>query len=169
MARRKKEVRQVDKHVMWKSVLISSIILGILFSLVHLFLPRVFDATNTWHSRVLIGLKVLVLWLVVSSAIRAINQLREKIPAWQLALGGVLTSLTGCLVNEGVLNAVLVFRGEAYLADFDYQGLMFFTGIGLILSIITMINLRVKNRFLGNVLELIVVGIFVAGLFFFLK
>lgn len=169
MARRKKEVRQADGVVMWKSVLFSGIFLGVLFSLTHLFLPKLIDPAVNWHNRALIGLKVLILWLVVSSTIRAIDKIREKMPAWQLALGGILTAVAGCLVNEGIRNAVFVFRGEADMADFDYRGLAFFSGLGFILSLVSMINLRVKNRFLGNVLEFLVVVVFLAALFYLVK
>ena len=111
MARRRKEVRKADGAVMWKSVLLSGILLGVLFSLTHLFLPKLVDAANSWHNRLLIGLKVLLVWLVVSSTIRAVDQVREKMPAWQLALSGILTAIIGCLVHEGILNAIFSLSG----------------------------------------------------------
>jgi hypothetical protein len=169
MARRIKEERQADKFIMWKSVLMAGIVLGVLFSLAHLFLPRFLDETHRWHPRVLLGLKVLALWLVVSSAIRALNQLSARMPGWQLALGGFLTALAGALLNEGILNAVRLFQGASAQVSFDYRGLIFFTGAGLLLSIVTMINLRVRSRFLGNVLEFLVIIAFLAILFYVFK
>lgn len=169
MARRKKDARQVDNFVLWKSVLISGILLGILFCLIHLFLPRFVDAAIMWHNRLLIALKVLALWLVLSSTIRAINQLRDQMPAWQLVSSGILTALFGCLISEGLLNTVRLFRAQTDLFHFDYQGLSFFTGLGLFLSVLTMINLRVKSRFLGNVLEIVVIILSLLILFYFFK
>ena len=70
---------------------------------------------------------------------------------------------------KGYSTPFLVFRGEEYLAGFDYRGLAFFSGLGFILSLVSMINLRVKNRFLGNVLEFLVIAAFLAALFYFVK
>lgn len=156
----------MDSDVMLRAAGIAGILLGLLLALSYLFMPNVLGYSK-FAKAAQIAIELLVIWVVITSTIRSIYSLRRGIPGFKLLAGGALTAVIGPLVRELVLRIVARFSDEMALAEFNWNGLFFFAGLGLLAALIALIRLRVRNRALGNMLEVALIAA-VALLFFYL-
>jgi predicted membrane protein len=154
----------VDTDVTLRASAIGGTILGILLALSYLFIPNILGYSK-FAKAAQIGIELFIMWLVITSTIRGIHSLRARTPAWKLLVGGCLTAVFGPLVRELVLRIVGNFNEEVDLEPFEWKGLLFFAGLGLLAALIALIRLRVRNRALGNILEFGLIAL-VAFLFF---
>ncbi|MDX1940120.1 MAG: hypothetical protein SFU99_06180 [Saprospiraceae bacterium] len=155
----------IDNDVMLRASAIGAVLLGIALALSFLFLPGVLGASKFGRA-VQIGLELLLIWLVITSTIRSIHHIREKIATWKLLLAGGLTAVVGPLMRELTLLIASQFSENITLEKYNFKGLWFFAGLGLLAASIATIRLRIKNRALGNMLELSLIAL-VAFLFFY--
>ncbi|MFK7937398.1 MAG: hypothetical protein AB8G22_28040 [Saprospiraceae bacterium] len=142
-------------------IILLALFIGIFFStnwLVEL-LPK-------WHLAALTGLRLFAIWLIITSILRSISSLRKGIHGSWLLLAGMLTTGISLVFYWMFLFALREIRLEKVDAynSFSWERIVFFTGIGLLVSVLTLINLRIKNRTLGNLLEVILIGGVIAGI-----
>lgn len=155
-----------DLAVMVQSAVISGLILSLLWLAATWLLPKLIDYEWQHASNLETGVKLFALWLVTTSTIRSLDKLRRGIQGWKLVITGV-----GLVVG-----ATLLFFLTGYIwkmivpeTSLNWGGLKtgpFFIVVGFVVSVVSMINLKVKNTFLGNVLELLFIGL-IAFLFFY--
>lgn len=156
----------IDSDVMLRSAGIAGLILGVLLALSYLYLPNLLGVTK-FGKAVQIALELLLIWIVITSTIRSIYSLRRGVPGLKLLVGGALTAVFGPLIRELVLRVVGYFNEDMKLDPFNWNGLFFFAGLGLLAALIALIRLRVRNRALGNIMEFGLIAL-VAFLFFYL-
>ncbi|MGK0364093.1 MAG: hypothetical protein ACI85O_001147 [Saprospiraceae bacterium] len=147
------------------SILIRAILFGIAFMAIGLlsgliaahFLVKILPSLG---SEIAVGLGLFVIWLVHGSTLRSIYRLDGNSGFIWLVLGGIVTILGG--VASAVLLRQLIEKlgGIEFpiltTADMGQKGLFLF-GLAVLLSFFSAINLKVKSRFLGNFLELILI------------
>ncbi|MFN7115288.1 MAG: hypothetical protein ACK4TA_00725 [Saprospiraceae bacterium] len=156
----------VDTDVTLRAAAIGGTILGVLLALSYLYVPD-FLGYSKFAKAAQIGLELLLMWLVITSTIRSIHSLRARTPGWKLLVGGCLTAIFGALIRELTLRIVANFNEGTTVEPFQWRGLLFFAGLGLLAALIALIRLRVRNRALGNMLEFALIAA-VALLFFYL-
>jgi uncharacterized protein YacL len=110
-------------------------------------------------------LSLLIFWLVVTASLRSLNRLAEGISGIKLLLSGVAIAILGTLFSQFILQLLTWFE-EPWAPEPNYRTFLFYGAGGLIASVISLINLRVKDKTVGNVLEFIFI-IVVALLFFY--
>ena len=148
--------------------LISAGILGGLFTLIYFLYGPIAEWFPRWVDDIQIGLMLFALWLVVSSCIRTANSLSPKMHPVKLILMGLLVSIGGFLAYA----LFLFIHSKAAKIEFNFlsEGLMgkgiFFLAVAAFLSILVTINLKIKDKFLSNVVEFILIA---AVIFLFLK
>lgn len=155
----------VDNDVMLRASAIAAVALGIVLALSFLFLPGVLGSSNFGRA-VQVGLELFFIWVIITSVIRSIHRLREDIASWKLLIAGFLTALVGPVVRELILRVAAQFKESIQSADMNLRGMLFFAGLGLLAATIALIRLRIKNRALGNMMELALI-VLVAFLFFY--
>ncbi|HMO40565.1 MAG TPA: hypothetical protein PKC76_15065 [Saprospiraceae bacterium] len=155
----------VDNDVMLRASALAGVLLGIILGLLHLFLPTVLGGSRFGRA-VQIGLELFAIWLIITSAIRSIHHFRGDIPTWKLLLAGCLTAVVGPIVREILLRIVRQFTESISLEKYNFKEWWFFAGLGLLAASIATIRLRIKNRALGNMMELGLIAL-VAFLFFY--
>jgi hypothetical protein len=155
----------VDNDVMLRASAIAAVALGIVLALSFLFLPGVLGSSKFGRA-VQVGLELFFIWVIITSVIRSIHHLREDIPSWKLLTAGFLTALIGPVVRELILRIAAQFNESVQSADLSLRGMLFFAGLGLLAAAIALIRLRIKNRALGNMMELALIAL-VAFLFFY--
>lgn len=158
--------KHVDTDVTLRAAAIGGTILGIMLALSYAYVPD-FLGYSKFAKAAQIGLELLLMWLVITSTIRSIHSLRARTPNWKLLIGGCLTAIFGALVRELALRIVKYFSDDLKVEPFQWKGLLFFAGLGLLAAMIALIRLRVRNRALGNMLEFALIAA-VAFLFFYL-
>ncbi|MBI5916423.1 MAG: hypothetical protein HY842_13685 [Bacteroidetes bacterium] len=157
------------------SVLIRAVIMAF-FLLAGIFIGLLFFEDNlskifgNYSDEAIIGGMLLAIWLVVSSTLRSVNNLAKAIPAWKLVLGGTLTGFIGSVLTVAFL---LLFPNVAKSQNMtEVTGatgglILMMTAVAFVISLISIINIRVKNRQLGNLLEILIIGGCIAGFVYF--
>ena len=152
------------------TIIISSVILCTLLIVLY-FLESTF--TNFFGSlggKVIVGLMLFVMWITVGSAVRTANRHNRSASFFTLLLTGVATAAIGSTLFTAFL---YIFPRVSKATDaFEIAGasggmILMMSGLGLIASILAIINARVESKFLGNLLELLVIGACVAGFLYF--
>lgn len=157
--------KEVHNQILLKTILISTVLLGsLLFALDGIFHNWIGDL-NGFGRGVKIGLSLLVFWLVVTASLRSVNRMAEGISGIKLLLGGVGIAVLGTLFGQLILQ-ILTWFEEPWAPAPNYRTFLFYGVGGLVASVISLINLRVKDKTVGNVLELIFIVV-VALLFFY--
>ena len=159
------------------SIIIRAVLFGIALMTIGLlsgliaahFLAKIMpDAAG----EIAVGLGLFVIWLVHGSTLRSICRLDEKSGFVWMVIGGVATILGG--VGAASILRLIIEKA----ADIEFptvaagdmgQKVLFLSGLALFLSIFSAINLKVKSRFLGNLLELILIIATVFLIFNFMK
>ncbi len=156
---------QIDNDVMLRASAIGAVLMGLLLAALHLLFPKLLG-TSQLSKAFQTGLQLLLIWLVITSTIRSIHHIRPHIPSWKLLLAGCLTAVAGPIVQELVLRIARQLFTLPPLTEYNSKGLWFFGGLGLLAAAIATIRLRIKNRALGNMMELALIAL-VAFLFFY--
>lgn len=155
---------KTENQVLGKSILISGIVIAVLLLLLDIANQKVFPETSSWTNGVKTGVSLLIFWLVITSTLRAMNKLREDMDWFKLIAGGVGIAALGIvlyLLALQLLNGLKV--GWAEKPRYALVG--FYSAGAFIVSLLSLINLRVKSKMMGNVLEFLVIAA-VAFLFF---
>lgn len=158
--------KQEHNRILFKTIVISTVLLGsFLFALDGIFHNWIGDELNRFGRGVKVGLSLLIFWLVVTASLRSLNRLAEGVSGFKLLLGGVAIAVLGTLFNQLILQ-ILTWFEEPWAPAPNYRTFLFYGAGGLIASVISLINLRVKDKTVGNVLELVFILV-VALLFFY--
>lgn len=116
-----------------------------------------------------VGFGLFVIWLVHGSTLRSIYRLDENSGFIWIVLGGIVTILGGVGL-AAVLRLVIEKFGNIEFPILSTvnveQKVLFLTGLAIFLSFFSAINLKIKSRFLGNFLELILI---IAAIFLILN
>lgn len=166
MAIKKATQPSAQNSVLARSVIISCFMLtAILLSC--LFLQDNFEKyLGKYADETVTGLMLVALWLVVSSMVRSVNGLTKSLPAWKLILGGVLTGLFSSILTLAfliVFPQVAVSQNMGEVVNVSAGMIGFMTALSFIVSLISVINLRIPNRSVSSALEVLLI----AGCIFF--
>ncbi|MBK9015002.1 MAG: hypothetical protein IPM82_13525 [Saprospiraceae bacterium] len=170
MATEKAPVSSVENSVLARSVIIACVILTAIFIALLFFQNNLARFFGQYADEATIGLMLMALWLVVSSTIRSLNNLVKGMETWKLLLGGLLIGLLSSLLTTAYL---IVFPDVAKSQNTsEVTGatgglILVISAIAFIISMISVINMRVRSRTLGNILELLIIGGAIAGLVWF--
>lgn len=159
-----------ENSVAARAVILAFMLLGGLFVAVMFLESHLSKLLGKFADEAVTGLMLLCLWLVVGSTIRAINRLAKGVQSWKLLLSGVLTAMIASLLTTAFL-AVFpeVAKSENMHEVAGATGglILLMTSLAFIVSLLVVINLRMKNKALGKVLELLlVVGCILAFVYF---
>lgn len=150
-----------DKKALIRTVSIASIVLGLILTLVYLFTPKLFPNNPSLVNSLRTAFSLLAFWIVITSTVRTYDRVRKDISFLWLILTGVATAFVGILLFLLALRVWNLIGGHgASLPKYSILG--FYTLGGLIASLISMINVRVKGKHNGNLLELLVIALAVA-------
>ena len=155
---------KTENQVLGKSILISGISIAVLLVVLDIVNQKVFPETTSWTNGVKTGLSLLVFWLVITSTLRAMNKLRKDMDWFKLILGGVGIAALGIILYLLILQLLNVLE-VSWAEKPRYALVGFYSAGAFIVSLLSLINLRIKSKMIGNVLEFLVIGV-VAFLFF---
>ncbi|HMQ62379.1 MAG TPA: hypothetical protein PKE06_17005 [Flavilitoribacter sp.] len=155
----------VDNQVAFKAVVISGILLGLLLLLLDWVAFRLAPEATTFTRAAKTGVSLILFWVVCTSTLRSIERLRKKIPGLKLLAAGIGVAVVGVLLHQLALQT-LAWLKSAWAPAPDYAMFLFYAAGGFIAAVISLINFRVRNKRLGNVLEVLFIAL-VAWLFFF--
>lgn len=154
------EEGRVSKSVAGRVVLILGIplgglIYGLVYGLDALGLPV------SWARQVQLGLYLLLMWLLVSSGIRAVNKLLPDIAVGWLLITGLGIGLLGQLTFNLAQWLWPRFVGSEplTLAYYLLPGLLSGLSVSLLVAVLTMITLRVKDRLSATLLRVLIFGL----------
>jgi hypothetical protein len=151
---------QKEGKVMLTTPIITALLLGGLFALIYFLEDPIAEWFPRWADDIQVGLRLLALWLMVSTGVRSANSLSSSMNALKLILVGLLISIGGFIAY-----AVFLFI-HSKAADIDFKvltdGLMksnlFFLPTAALVSVLVTINLKIKDKFLGNMLEILLIA-----------
>lgn len=155
---------RTENQVLGKSILISGISIAVLLLLLDIAYQKVFPETTSWTNGVKTGVSLLVFWLVITSTLRAMNKLRKDMDWFKLILGGVGIAALGIILYLLALQLLTALK-VSWAEKPRYALVGFYSAGAFIVSLLSLINLRVKSKMIGNVLEFLVIAA-VAFLFF---
>lgn len=160
--------KQHNFSVFIRTVIMTSILLGLFLAAISFVTDRFLDATNMAGS-IQASANLFAVWLIVSSTIRSINGLGKQIPGWSFLFAGLLVAVGGILVQEGIVYLIQYFKLELGIKALGFTSLPFFLGVGFIAALISLVNLRIRSRFWGTVLEILIIGGIIYFFFFYMK
>lgn len=167
MANKKAPLPDVENSVITRSVIIACAVLSGLFILLLFLQDNLAKIFGQYADEMTIGLMLLSLWLVVSSSIRSVNHLAKTVETWKLLLVGVLIGFISAVLTTAFL---ILFPGVAKSQNMqEVTGatgamILVMAGIAFVVSLISVVNIRVRNRSLGNLLEVLIVLAVIGGL-----
>lgn len=157
----------VENSVLTRTIIIACAILTGIFIALLFFQDNLAKFFGSYSDEVTIGLMLVALWLVVSSAIRSVNNLAKRIHPWKLLLAGLLTGgISAVLTTAFLLLFPKVAKSQNMAEVTGATGgiILMMTLIAFIISLIVVVNVRVRSRSVGNVLEVVIIGAIIAGL-----
>ena len=157
-----------DSAVLLRASIISAIILGLGLNAVIFLAEKFAASTPDFKEKLIIGLSLFLTWVVLTSTLRSIDKMREGTDAWKFLLAGMIVVIGGVLLRFLFANLIALFV-ENWPKSLDLSELGFYAVLGFIISLVSMINLKVKNQFLGNVLEFLVIALVIFLFFTFMK
>lgn len=157
-----------DKRALWRTVMVSSIVLGVILTVLYIFLGKVFPNNPGWLNASRTGLSLLAFWMVITATIRTYERVREGVAFFWLIIIGVASAAIGIFL---FLLALRVWNelGNHGATLPAYSIIGFYAAGGLVASLISLIHLRVDGEHNGNLLELLVIAVAVALFFWFTK
>ncbi len=155
---------KTENQVLGKSILISGISIAVLLVILDIVNQKVFPETTSWTNGVKTGVSLLVFWLVITSTLRAMNKLRKDMDWFKLILGGVGIAALGITLYLLILQLLTALE-VSWAEKPRYALVGFYSAGAFIVSLLSLINLRIKSKMIGNVLEFLVIAA-VAFLFF---
>lgn len=157
----------LNNRVQWQAAFIGGIFLALLLSAALWVWPHLFGRETSFSRAVLAAIQLFLIWLVVTSTVRAIHRIRPKIELWRLYIAGIVTSLTGIVLKE------IVWSGKQYGQEgsepFSFKKLLFYLAVAFIASSIALIRLRVRNQKTGQILEIVFIGVVMFLFFHFMR
>ncbi len=153
------EEKYLNDRVLWRTTGIAGAVLAVFLTTASWLWPKLFAQESSMSRAVLAGLSLFLIWLVVTGTVRTIHRIRPKVEIWRLYLGGVITALSGVVVKEVLWSGARYLRGGTENVAFSFRSLLFFMGVGLVASTVALIHLRIRDRRLGQVLELGVIAL----------
>jgi hypothetical protein len=157
------KVQATDWQVLFRIGIISSILLGAFFIGSTWVEKWILQFTARYADEVRIGLMLFLLWLVVASSVRSADKVRSSMEGWKLIALGTAIAMVGAVIYNLfriIFPAVIWSAETAPTKGFMWQSLLFFTAVGFVLSLVTVIRERVNNKLWANMLILlIIVGI----------
>lgn len=103
------------------------------------------------------GLSLFVVWLVLGGTLRSIYRLQRETSFFALIAAGTMTTIVG-LGLVGIAKTALVRLANIELITLENAVEVQLLNLGLLavlLSFFITINIKIKNRFIGNLLELL--------------
>jgi hypothetical protein len=148
-----------------KAAPLAAIFYGLLVLAGNLICYVIFGDYTKLAQKVMIGLQLLALWLIVTSTVRTLHNLANDFPAFWLLLAGAATALLSVLVAPFVLSlgkSVGLNVGPILL---EAKKLTVYLLTGGFFALLSLVHLRVRNKSLGNTLELMII-VFMGILFY---
>lgn len=170
MANDKAPLSEVENSVLTRTVIIATIVLTGIFIALLFFQDNLAGLFKQYADEATIGLMLIGLWLVVSSTVRSLHNLAKGIQTWKLLLGGVLVGFVASLLTTAFLIVFPVVAKSQNMAEVTGATgamILVMSGIAFLIALITTINVRVKSRQFGNLLEVLIIGGVIAGLVWF--
>ncbi len=165
MANEKVSVTIAENSIVTRAAIIASVVLAGIFIALLFFQGSLVGVFGRFADEATIGLMLLGLWLVVTSTVRSVNNLSKSILGWKLVLVGVLTGLLSAILTTAFL---LLFpniaksKNMAEVTGASGAMILVIAGLSFVIGLISIVNLKVKSRALGNFLELLIIGALIA-------
>ena len=163
-----KQADRTDSSVMLRAAITSAIILGIGLNLIPFITDYLAASTPDFKKKLETGLEIFLIWVVLTSTLRSIDKMRPGTDAWKFLLAGVIIVVGGVLL-QFIFSLIMALFIEDWQSSLDVRELGFYAVMGLIASMISMINLKVENQFLGNILEFLVIALVIFLFYTFMK
>lgn len=147
------------------SIPIKAVIYGILFLVIGLLFCLMVGyymelLSINGGDNVVVFLGMFVVWLVHGSVLRTIFRLDKGAGFWTLMVSGVLVLAGSIVLSEVIKYVIGHFTTYPLLITIEELGWQEYVAlfiIAILLTLVTIINLRIKNRFWGNVLEIVLI------------
>lgn len=167
MANEKSPISNVENSVLTRTIIISSVVLTGIFIALLFFQDNLAKVFGRYGDEATIGLMLLGLWIVVSSTVRSVNSLSKSIETWKLLLGGLLVGLVSSVLTTAFLIMfpnIAKSQNMAEVTGATGALILVISALAFIIAMISVINVRVNNRQLGNLLEVLIIGGVIAAL-----
>ena len=159
----KDRTKATDWQVVWKTGVFSTLLLAIgLFA--SLFIEKgLQNSLPAYADDIRIAAMLFIIWLIVSSSLRAADKIKHSIEGWKLILLGTAIVAIGTFIYtviKGYFPNLFWNTSSSVVYPFEWSSFGFFTGIGFILALTSVIRLRVGSKFWSKILVyLVYIGI----------
>ena len=156
------------KRALWRTVMVSSVVLGTILTVIYLLLGAVLAGKPTWLNPARTAVSLFAFWIVITATVRTFDNVREGVAFfWHIIIGVASAAI-------GILLFLLALRLWNQLGDRTavlprYGIIGFYAAAGFLASVISLIHLRVNSERWGNLLELGVIALAVAAFFWLTK
>ncbi len=165
----RKRRKRPDHSIAIRSALIGGFALAALFGGVVWIDEWVVRLTPRFAGNIQVALMLLAAWLTSGAVVRAATSLDDALPWWAVWWAGAGAVVLGATL---FLAAILLFPSleveSSWQDRASWVGAMwlFFGALGIVFSLMAVINARIRNRVLGNMLE---IGLLIVVFFIIIK
>lgn len=157
MSRSKANPDLLDQSIMIKATVLAGVVFGIILILVGLVRNYLDVVPGSFGDQVHTGINLLLCWLSVTSAVKTMDNMRKGIPTWRLLTAGFIVPLVGVVMYQLVFHLISAFKDTKDANATGFKSVLFYMAIGMVVAGVALINLRVKNRKKGAVIEAVFV------------
>lgn len=165
MANEKLPVSNAENSIVTRAVIIASFILTGIFIVLLFFQDNLTGIFGRYADESTIGLMLFGLWIMVTSTVRSVNNLAKGVSAWKLITVGLMIGLVSAVLTTAFLlifPTVAKSQNMAEVTGATGAMILVIAALALVIALISIVNLRVKSRALGNFLELLIIGALIA-------
>lgn len=159
----KDNTKATDWQVVWKTGVFSTFLLALgLFAC--LFVEKgLQNILPAYADDIRIAAMLFIIWLIVSSSLKAADKIKHSIEGWKLILLGTAIAVLGTFIYtviKGYFPDLIWNTSKSVVFPFEWNNFAFFSGIGFILALTSVIRLRVGSKFWSRILVyLVYIGI----------
>ena len=106
-----------------------------------------------WYSSIQIVLVLLVMWFVVTSAMRYMQTLHHRTTTKQLLVAGIAVTLGGMLLYWLFLAIYGTLSIGWEVLTLPLELFLLHIGLGVVITLITLVNLKIVDKALGSIVK----------------
>ena len=154
-----KKIKSTDWQVILRTATMSTVILAALLFSALWIEKGLSKIIPPYADDIRIGAILFAIWLIVGAAIRAADKVKRSIEGWKLILlGSAIVTIAAFIytIVKGFFPDLIWNTTESIVYPFEWKSFGFYAAIGFILSLTSVIRLRVGNAFWSKVLVYLV-------------
>ncbi len=166
-------MNEAKKRSKWgivlQSILVGGLVLGLLFNAVRILLTEFMNPESQFYNVLMVVVPLLMIWFAVGASVRWVGGRHERLHIIHLFAAGIGVSAVGVGMTYAIGRLLLSVTDEFPKLVITEDTFTFFLVLGILTTIVSVIQLRVQWKLLGTIIEIAALAAAVYSFFYFMK